>query len=160
VKLIDSSTWKICSGKVCSQAIEMTDQLVCLVCYSASNFAGSAISPDVDWLKTAALCWDRVYRMTSKPAPSDPPDVQRIASELGDFLHDIYPEQYQPGPSELDLHQWLRQQVAAERVQTSTEMIELFADKVPPELAEAFDQHGVTARKEHEITAPWWMEEY
>ncbi len=37
-----SSTWKIRGGKVCSQGLDMTDQPICLVGYSASNFAGSA----------------------------------------------------------------------------------------------------------------------
>src|SRR2546428_13958651 len=34
--------WKIRGGKVCSQGLDMTDQPICLVGYSASNFAGSA----------------------------------------------------------------------------------------------------------------------
>jgi hypothetical protein len=37
-----NSPWKMRSGKVCPHAIEMTEQRVCLVCYSASNVAGAA----------------------------------------------------------------------------------------------------------------------
>src|SRR5207244_12707383 len=40
--IIVSSNWKMCSRKVGSQALDIPDQLVCLIYYSASNFTGAA----------------------------------------------------------------------------------------------------------------------
>jgi hypothetical protein len=40
-----SSTWKMSGGKMCSHGSVMTEQPVCFVSYSASDFAGSAYTP-------------------------------------------------------------------------------------------------------------------
>ena len=44
------------------------------------------IVPNFDWLKTAALLWDSVHRISSEFSPADPPEVQELNSAIPDFL--------------------------------------------------------------------------
>lgn len=52
------------------------------------------IVPDANWLRLAALYWDRVYRLTSRKAPADPEDFQQLNGGLGGFLESVYPEDF------------------------------------------------------------------
>jgi hypothetical protein len=63
------------------------------------------IVPDGNWLRLAALCWDKVYRLTSRKAPSDPEELQELNSGLGGLVESVYPEdfrvtsEFKPGSS-------------------------------------------------------------
>lgn len=46
------------------------------------------VPPD-SWLKVAALCWERVYRLLPIDAPSDPVDIAQLDAELGGVLASI-----------------------------------------------------------------------
>lgn len=50
-------------------------------------------TPPSSWLKMAALCWERVYRLLPEDAPSDPPDVAELDAELGGVLSAVPWEQ-------------------------------------------------------------------
>jgi hypothetical protein len=44
------------------------------------------IVPNFEWLKTAALLWDKVHRINSEFSPGDPPEVQKLDSAVRGFL--------------------------------------------------------------------------
>ncbi len=63
------------------------------------------IVPDTRWLKLAALCWDTVYRLTSREAPPDPQEIQDLNGALGRFLEALYPEDFSAVGT--DFKKWL-----------------------------------------------------
>ena len=115
------------------------------------------IAPNLHWLRMAALCWDHVYRMTSATAPEDPPELVALTEELGGFVRDVLPEQFQVRVTDETVREWVK----APRVSSDApEMFRLFRDKMPPQLLAVLMDHGLAAREMHEIKAPWWMEEF
>ncbi|MDT4965383.1 MAG: hypothetical protein QOJ64_120 [Acidobacteriota bacterium] len=47
------------------------------------------IHPPLEWLRLSALCWDKVYRMTTWDAPSDPDEIRELDEVLGGILEPI-----------------------------------------------------------------------
>lgn len=92
------------------------------------------IVPDADWLKLAALCWDKVYRLTSRKAPADPEGVQELNRALGGFLEPLYPEDYRVTS---DFKSWLMHGGAklspSATAQHPPNYFAMFDDKLPTE---------------------------
>jgi hypothetical protein len=44
------------------------------------------IVPDIEWLKIAALLWDKVHRISSEFSPDDPEEVHKLDSAVGGLL--------------------------------------------------------------------------
>lgn len=44
------------------------------------------LSPEPEWLRRAALCWDEVYRLRPHDAPDDPEEIVILNEALGGLL--------------------------------------------------------------------------
>jgi hypothetical protein len=52
------------------------------------------IAPNFEWLKTAALLWDKVHRISSEFSPADPVEVGELDAAVGGLLrsHEVEPK--------------------------------------------------------------------
>ncbi len=103
------------------------------------------IVPDAGWLKLAALCWDKVYRLTSRKAPADPEGVEEFNHKLGGFLESLYPENYRVTH---DFKSWLMH--GGTKLSTSataghpSNYFAMFDDKLPTEgIADYLVKHNL-----------------
>jgi hypothetical protein len=51
------------------------------------------IEPNQEWLTIAALCWERVYRVTSRNAAPDSAYIAELNSVLDGFIKPVFPEE-------------------------------------------------------------------
>ena len=65
------------------------------------------ILPDIEWLKLASFCWDKVYRLSSQDAPSDPDEIAQLNERLGGFLESVYPDSFASDETASEFRRWL-----------------------------------------------------
>jgi hypothetical protein len=135
------------------------------------------IEPDISWLKIAALCWERVHRVTSRHAPADSPGITELNEALNGFLLPVYPDDIIDETIVERLRVWLAarkehktgnsigsfdQAVPSKQMPSGTSETEgflLFSDKVPYPISELLLEFSAMRPRTEEIMAPWWEHE-
>jgi hypothetical protein len=106
------------------------------------------IVPDTNWLRLAGLCWDKVYRLTSRKAPSDPEQLQELNSGLGSLLESVYPEDFRVTT---EFKTWLMQEKPHLSSSATTghpsNYFAMFDDKLPTkEITDFLIRHKLTQK--------------
>jgi hypothetical protein len=123
------------------------------------------IEPDSSWLKIAALCWERVYRVTSRHAPPDSLDITELNAALNEFLLPVYPDDIVDENIVERLRSWLtvrREQQTGESIGTGdnlvgkTEGFLLFQDKAPQSVFRLLWEFSALQEQTEEVIAPRW----
>ena len=135
------------------------------------------IEPDISWLKTAALCWERVHRVTSRNAPPDSPGIIELNAALNGFLLPVYPDDILNETIVERLRSWLASRaeqntsnsianydlgVPSKQVTTGKSRVgafSLFSEKLPYPVGDLLREFNAVQQGTTEILAPWWEHE-